>query len=154
MSLLAAVRAAGGTIRRDGDLIRLAAPAPLPVDLVERIRAAKAAVLIALDESSDWHARHQEALAYWVVLHPIDEAERLAWGELENRWHRLHGERVPRHLCAGCRRPLGDAAALDLADGCRVHLDAFHCLLDYGDRWRDAATRALRAMGLQPAAKA
>src|SRR4051812_33558059 len=47
--LIAAVRAVGGTIRRDGDTIELAAPVPLPADLMAGIRAAKPALLAALD---------------------------------------------------------------------------------------------------------
>jgi hypothetical protein len=79
------------------------------------------------------------------------QAERLAWGELQNRWHLAHGERVPRELCAGCRRPIGDAAALDLIDGNRVHHAAGHdCLIAYGTRWRGPATAALVAIGLRP----
>jgi hypothetical protein len=75
----------------------------------------------------------------------------LAWGELQNRWHMAHGKRVPRHLCAGCRKPISNAAALDLIDGCRVHDTAgHHCLIRWGACWRSAATRALAAMGLTP----
>jgi hypothetical protein len=82
-------------------------------------------------------------------------ADRLAWGELQNRWHMAHGPRVPQHLCAGCRRPIGEAAALDLIDGNRVHDAAGHdCLIRWGERWRGAATRALVAMGLRPRAGA
>jgi hypothetical protein len=80
------------------------------------------------------------------------EAERLAWGELQNRWHIAHAERVPRHLCAACRRPIV-GPALDLIDGNRVHdADGHECLIRYGERWRGAATRALVAMGLRPPA--
>ena len=43
------------------------------------------------------------------------------------------------------------APALDLIDGCRVHDAAGHdCLIRWGERWRDAASRALVAMGLPP----
>jgi hypothetical protein len=81
------------------------------------------------------------------------EAERLGWGELQNRWHMTHGERVPRDLCAGCRRPIGGADALDLIDGNRVHDAAGHdCLIRWGEHWRGAATHALAAMGLPPPA--
>lgn len=78
------------------------------------------------------------------------EAERLAWAELQNRWHMERGERVPPDLCAGCRRPIGDAAALDLIDRCRVHFKNSDCLIRHGERWRVAATRALLALGLRP----
>ena len=79
------------------------------------------------------------------------EAEHLAWSELQSRWHMEHGERAPRHLCAGCRRLIGGKPVLDLIDGCRVHADeGYDCLIRWGQRWRVAATRALVAMGLKP----
>jgi hypothetical protein len=60
------------------------------------------------------------------------------------------GERVSRELCAGCRRPIGNAEALDMIDGNRVHLAILDCLIRHGERWRAAATRALIAIGLRP----
>lgn len=79
-----------------------------------------------------------------------DEAESLAWGELQNRWHMARGERVSRVFCAGCRRPIGGEEALDLIDGNRVHLATLDCLIRHGERWRRTATQALVRMGLQP----
>jgi hypothetical protein len=152
--LIAAVHAAGGKIRRDGRYIDLAAREPLPNALVERLRAAKPELLGALAtpaEKDDWHARHREALSHWRALHPEGEAAALAWGELQNRWHRLFGARVPEWQCAGCGEPIGGFDALPLSDGTRVHLDTAHgldCLAAYGERWCAAATRALAAMGL------
>jgi len=149
IDLLACVRQAGGTIRRHGDKIELTAPAPLPPALVARIRAAKPALLAVLNNPSDWHMRHQEALAYWSILHAPDEAVTLAWDEMQIRWHRLHGERFPVGQCAGCGGEIRTAAvALDLADGTRVHLDDLRCLTRYGDRWRYAATLALVGLGM------
>jgi len=62
------------------------------------------------------------------------EAKRLAWGELQNRWHMAHGAHVPPHLCAGCDRPIATGQALDLIDGCRVHLanGSVDCLVKLG----------------------
>lgn len=60
--LINAVRAAGGTIRRDGDKIELAAPKPLAPELIARVRAAKPVLLAVLDAPADWHARYREAL--------------------------------------------------------------------------------------------
>jgi hypothetical protein len=82
--------------------------------------------------------------------HSRAEAERFAWGDRQTRWHLAHGERVPPDICAGCRRPIGAAEALDLIDGCRVHFGGFDCLTQHGTRWRAAATRALIALGLKP----
>jgi hypothetical protein len=148
--LIVAVRAAGGMVRRDGDTIEVAAPAPLPPDLIARIREAKSALLIVLaDEPSDWHTRHGEALVYWSALRPPDEAGQLAWGELQSRWHWLHGGVLPKWQCAGCGEPIGGLPALDLGDGNRAHLDKLDCLMRYGQRWRGAATQALVAMGLR-----
>jgi hypothetical protein len=75
----------------------------------------------------------------------------MAWGETRWRWHIAHGERVPGHLCAGCRRPIGDAEALHIIDGYRVHRTAGRdCLIRHGERWRGEATAGLRALGLDP----
>lgn len=148
--LIASIRAAGGSIRRDGDVIELAAPKPLAPDLVARVRAAKPALLAVLDNAPDWQPRHWEALAYWLVLHSPDEAAQLAWGEMENRWHRLHGRRFPVTQCAGCGGVIRNGQILDLIDGGRVHFDDLGCLTRYGVRWRADATRALVAMGLAP----
>ena len=101
----------------------------------------------------DWQALFDEraAIREYDGRHTRAEAERLAWGALENRWHMQYGERVPPETCAGCRRPIGGEVALGLIDGCRVHDRRDHaCLTQYGERWRLAATRALLALGLAP----
>jgi hypothetical protein len=149
--LISAVHTAGGKIRRDGDMIELLAPAPLSADLVARIREAQPALLAALGEPADWHARHRDALAYWSTLHPADVAALLAWGELECRWHRFYGGRTPDRQCAGCGQPIGGVASLDLPDATRVHFDErWACLIRYGERWRGAAKHALIAIGVKP----
>jgi hypothetical protein len=98
----------------------------------------------------DWRVRHCEALVHWSSFHPAGEAAHIAWGEIENRWHMQHGERVPHWQCAGCRDPIGGRAALTLADGNRAHLDKLDCLLSFGERWRCEATAGLKAFGLDP----
>ena len=130
-------------------MIELSAPAPLPADLVSRIREAKPLLLAVLGEAAEWRARHREALDHWQTVHPEAEAAKLAWGELQNRWHRLHGERVPKWQCAGCGDPIAGRPTLDCGDGNRVHLNSLDCVIRFGACWRGAATRALTALGLR-----
>jgi len=149
LSLLARAHDAGLAVAIAGD--KLVVRGPQRAEPVVRLLAVhKSAIMAAL--AADWRARHREALAYWGALHPAPEAAWLAWGEIEDRWHRLHGERVPHWQCSGCRKRLGGRAALDLADGNRVHLDNLDCLLSFGERWRSEATAGLRALGLDPPA--
>jgi hypothetical protein len=103
--------------------------------------------------AADYFARHREALAHWSAFHATGEAARIAWAEVENHWHMQYGERAPHWQCAGCHEPIGGLAALDLADGNRVHLDGAHgldCLLSFGECWRAEATAGLRTLGLDP----
>jgi hypothetical protein len=151
LSLLARAHKAGLAVAIAGDKLVVRGP-PRAEPVVRLLGAHKPAVMAAL--AADWRARHREALAYWGALHPTEEAERLAWGELEDRWHRLHGVRAPKWQCAGCGEPIGGRAALDLADGNRVHLDKLDCLLAFGERWRHEATDGLRALGLNPPGRA
>jgi hypothetical protein len=82
--------------------------------------AHKPAVMSAL--ATDWRNRHREALAHWSAFRPLDEAGGLAWGELEERWHKLRGARASEWQCAGCGEPIGGRAARRLADHNRLHL--------------------------------
>ena len=100
-------------------------------------------------QSPDWRALYRDRCTAFRCHHPEGDARRLAWGTLECRWHARYGERVPAYLCAGCHAPIGDAPALDLADGCRVHDREDHaCLIGWGERWRGAAMAALISLGL------
>jgi hypothetical protein len=100
-----------------------------------------------------WRDQYEErvAIRQYGGGYPRVDAELLAWHETENRWNVTHGERVPRDLCAGCRRPIGTAETLDLIDGNRVHDRPGHaCLNRHGARRRSAARRALVVLGLEP----
>lgn len=87
-------------------------------------------------------------------FHHEGEAAALAWGAITAAWHKEHGERIPKHLCAGCLEPIDSGAVLMLADGCRVHLRDLDCVIAYGKRWRGAAARALAALGIPAPAEA
>ena len=79
------------------------------------------------------------------------EAEILAWGELQWRWHKQEGGRPPAGICGGCRTPIRGTEAIPLIDGAYVHDGKGHeCLIAYGSRWRREASAGLRALGLEP----
>jgi hypothetical protein len=62
--LLAAVRAAGGDLLAEGDRLKVMAPQPLPVDLVERLRAAKPQLLAVLSPpAATWTDAEDERAA-------------------------------------------------------------------------------------------
>jgi hypothetical protein len=79
-----------------------------------------------------------------------EEARRLAWGDLENEWHELHGRRWPLWQCAGCNAPLSGSHVLNLPARNRVHFEPIDCLIRFGKRWRGDASKALIALGLEP----
>ena len=149
LSLLARAHEAGLAVAIAGD--KLVVRGPQRAEPVVRLLAAhKPAVMAAL--GTGWRARHREALAYWSAVHSAEHAAALAWGEMQSRWHRLHGLRAPGWQCAGCGEPIGPLTALDCADGNRVHLDKLDCLLSFGKRWRSEATAGLPALALDPPA--
>ena len=136
--------------------------------VVELLAAHKAEVLAALAPASTSKCTDQDAavagtearrwrdrLATRIVdwFHGDrgwEEARRLAWGDLENEWHELHGRRWPSWQCAGCNAPLGGSQVLNLPDGNRVHFEPIDCLIRFGKRWRGDASEALVALGLEP----
>jgi hypothetical protein len=161
--LIEDARAAGLSIEVEGADLIIEADYEMPPDLLASLRQHKAELIAVLVPPSSsaaptaewWRDEFEEraAIREYDGHYTRAEAERLAWGELENRWHREHGERLSADICAGCRRPIGNAEALDQIDGNRVHADRDHsCLIAFGKRWRGAARRALLNMGLNPPA--
>src|SRR5690349_17862625 len=170
---LRTAQAAGVQIDLDGEDLVLQALAPPPAGVIQLLSSHKTEIVEILRaetsstarcvESAETAARHTDQ-SWWrnlfaeraahyelVGRRRRDDAEKVAWGELLNRWHVEQGERIPRDICAGCRRPIGTDRALDLIDGNGVHLDdANNCLIRHGERWRTTATRALVALGLRP----
>jgi hypothetical protein len=102
-------------------------------------------------EARRWHDRLEARIAEWYHGdRGWEEARRLAWGDVENEWHDIHGQRWPSWQCAGCDAPIAGSQALDLPDGNRVHLNPIDCLIRFGRRWRGAADEALVVLGLEP----
>jgi len=83
-----------------------AAPGPVPITPSTEAEEGAAA-----KDTTWWRDQYKEraAVRQYNSGYPRAEAELLAWREVETRWQMAHGEQVPRHLCAGCRRPIGDA---------------------------------------------
>jgi hypothetical protein len=99
-----------------------------------------------------WRHHYLVRTISWELsgVRPEISAQRIAWSELLNEWHRRHGTRISQRQCAGCGEPIGGPPALTLADGNQVHLDKLDCLLAFGERWRSEAADGLRALGLDP----
>ena len=69
VSVLAAVRTAGGKVALTDGRLKLTAPMPLPTELVERLREAKAEMLALLTHASaleDQAQRGAAAYARWL----------------------------------------------------------------------------------------
>src|SRR5262249_28307995 len=85
----------------------------------------------AMAEAQLWRGRFAGLAFAWSRGGDRDwnAARRLAWGDLQNEWHRLYGKRWPTWRCAGCDAPIGGLEALSLPDGNRVHLNPIDCLI-------------------------
>jgi hypothetical protein len=102
-------------------------------------------------EARRWRDRFATRIGEWFHGdRGLEKARWLAWGDLENEWHELHGRRWPSWQCAGCDAPLSGSQVLDLPDGNRVHFEPIDCLIRFGKRWRGDASEALVALGLEP----
>ena len=97
-----------------------------------------------------WFAE-RAAIREFDAGYPRPMAERLSYNEAVYRWHRLFGARPDPACCAGCDQPVSGREAWRLPGGARVHVDNdYHCLIEYGRRWRSPAVEALAAHGLTP----
>jgi hypothetical protein len=95
--------------------------------------------------------RERAAIRQYDYGYPREDAELLAWRELECRWHLAHSQPAAAGVCAGCGQPMGDQSVILMIDGNRVHdRDGHACLIRYGERWRSTAAKALIALGLRP----
>lgn len=160
MILLRQAREAGLVVQRAGNQLVIRGPkraAPVAELLINNkpqvmavLALARTAVVVDKVDAAWWRREYRvRTLHRLVTARTLGEAEVLAWGDLQNRWHRSHGKRVPSGQCAGCDQPIGGLPSFDLGDGNRVHLERLGCLIRYGDRWRSAATRALLEFGLK-----
>jgi len=159
--ILEAAQAAGLCLVIDGADLVLQSASPASPAFIELLRTHKAEIIAAIsagrqagggaNTAFDWPGWYEEraTIRQFSGGHTREEAERLVWSEAEDRWQQAHGKRVPRDLCAGCRRKIfDDQKTLDLADGNRVHFGGLECLIRHGGRWRATAAQALVGLGL------
>jgi hypothetical protein len=100
-----------------------------------------------------WQERFTVCTFTWSIGNRAwGDARRLAWSDLQNEWHDLHGRRWPAWQCAGCEQPIGGREAIGLPDGNRVHFEPVSFLVNFGRRWRGDADAALVVAGLKPPA--
>jgi len=155
LSLLNHARAAGLRIEVVDSTLKIQGPrsAEHVVKLLAEHKSAVLAALVPIGQQQEWRERFTAWTFRWSCeRRPWEEARRLAWGDLQNQWHFLHGQRWPSWQCAGCHQPIDGLAALNLADGNRVHFDNIDCLITFGRRWRGVADQQLAAFGLEPPA--
>jgi len=104
------------------------------------------------DDPAAWRAWFDATTDRRAILgrRTLAEALPLAFGDLQNEWHRRHGARPVPGRCAGCGGLLGESKLMALPDGAAVHENkGWACLTAYGTRWRQAAATALRALGIE-----
>jgi hypothetical protein len=153
VALLRRAEEAGLRVEAVGDKLVVRGPRqaePMVRLLAEHKGAVLAALAPASIELRRWQERYVARSLAWAACRARlwHEAQRLAWGELQCDWHMQHGTRLPAWQCAGCLRPIGGLAAIDMPDGNRVHLEPLDCAVAFGKRWREAADAALAELGL------
>jgi hypothetical protein len=168
LALLHRAKEVGLRIQPKGDKLLIRGPKHAE-PVVKLLAAHKAEVLAALapDQSASkggdpyeaadasqarrWRDRFAARIVDWFHGdRGWEDARRLAWGDVENEWHEVHGQRWPSWRCAGCDAPIGPSQALNLPDGNNVHFEPIDCLIRFGKSWRGAACEALIAFGLEP----
>ena len=65
-TLLDRVHAAGGRLLMNGDKLRVEAPAPLPDELVEQLRAAKTELIAVLAAGAGWDSETANLIAWFL----------------------------------------------------------------------------------------
>jgi hypothetical protein len=153
LALLKRARDAGLRVEAAGDKLLIRGPKQAE-PIVKLLAEHKAEVVAALtpetNEARRWRERFTARTFEWYGgKREWQKAKELAWGEILNEWHALHGRRWPAWECAGCGKLIGGLEALNLPDGNRVHFEPIDCLIGFGRRWRSDAQGALIAFGLE-----
>jgi hypothetical protein len=155
LTLLRRARDAGLAVAAEDDKLVIRGPKraePVALLLIEHKPEVLATLFPAQRAAQQWRHRYAARISHWFLhgQRRWQEAEALAYNELLNEWHMLHGRRWPQCQCAGCDEPIAERAARILADDNVVHFEDLDCLLSHGERWRRAAIAGLRTVGLDP----
>jgi hypothetical protein len=155
LTLLRRAHDAGLAVAAEGDKLVIRGPKraePVALLLIEHKPEVLATLAPAQRAAQQWRDHYAARISHWFLhgRRRWQDAEALAYGELLNEWHMLHGARSAQWQCAGCDKPIAGRPALILMDGDVVHFEALDCLLSYGDRWRRAAVAGLHTVGLNP----
>lgn len=157
--ILEAIRAEGGTVRAEGERLRIKAPHPLPAPLMEQARAVKLELLKILrgtawdgDDWQDWITERAGILEHDGELSRT-EADRRAYEHAIIEWLNRHPYQGDPGQCAGCGDPINDQANdwRPLGDGATVHYGGpwgLRCVDRHGQRRRKDATGALIGLGI------
>lgn len=159
--VLREIEAQGGTVRAEGERLRIKAPRPLPAPLMEQARAVKLELLKILRgtqwDGDDWRAWITERAA--ILEHDgglsRDEADRRAFEHALVEWLNRHPPQPDPGRCAGCGNPINESGTdwRPLADAAIIHYAGpwgLHCMEQHGLRRREEAAAALAASGLRP----
>ena len=172
--LIDEVESAGGVVQVDGGRLKLSAPAPLPDDLVQKLRDHKPEVIEFLatskggnlpvlpplvpnisarpfgfpTDSVDWAEWIEEraAILEFDGYRSPREALKSAYNEALEAWCSQHWEAPPADSCAACGAPNPGFACGDGAAVCQRPDHA--CLIGYGTRRKQAAIERLRQVGI------
>jgi putative DNA primase/helicase len=161
MNLLQKAHAAGLAVAAHGGRLVIRGPrraGPVARLLIEHKPEIMAVLADAdsppTDHAADWRELYEEsaAIRQFEAGYPKPIADRLAYGELTEKWCERHPAQTDPNRCAGCGGMLG-IDVLSLADGARVHFEPhreFRCLIDYGLVRKRRAVAALAKLGLAP----
>jgi hypothetical protein len=153
LALLRQAQEAGLRIEPAGDKLMVRGPKhaePVVKLLAEHRAEVLAALTSETNEARRWRERFTARTFEWYGgKREWEKAKQLAWGDMLNERHSLHGRRWPAWQCAGCEKLIGGLEPLNLPDGNRVHFEPIDCLISFGRRWRSDAQAALIALGLE-----
>jgi hypothetical protein len=121
---------AGLRVEAAGEMLKITGPKRAE-PVVRLLAKHKAEILAALapnkNEPSYWRERFTARTFEWLNGNRNwDTARRIAWGDLENEWHSIHGRRWPAWQCAGCGEPISALDRITRRQHCPLRANRLH----------------------------